>query len=122
MFYVLIALLAFIVSQPAMSVSTHPPESCWVVHGKMYLTNGTPSVRISVIGTRRILGVTQQDQTMDQLPVPSALLQRLINPKANEDLAIYGDFNVCAVTKSVPGVMQMVTVKSASHLVVKPRT
>ncbi len=88
----------------------------------MYLTNGTPSVRIAVIGTHRILGVTQQDQTIDQLPVPHALLQRLINPKANEDLAIYGDFNVCAVTKSAPGVMQMVTVKNALHLVVKPRT
>jgi uncharacterized protein involved in response to NO len=122
MFDVLIALLAFTVAQPEVVVATHPPPSCQVVHGQMFLTNGTPSVRIAVIGTRRILGVTQQDQTMDQLPVPSTLLQRLMNPKANEDLAIYSDFNVCAVTKSVPGVMQMVTVKSASHLVVKPRT
>jgi hypothetical protein len=122
MLHVLIAILALTTSQSAPKAQMHLLTSCRVVHGQMFLTNGTPSVRIAVIGTRRILGVTQQDQTIDQLPVPSALLQRLIKPKANEDLAIYGDFNVCAVTKSVPGVMQMVTVKNALHLVVKPRT
>jgi hypothetical protein len=122
MLHSLIAMLALTTAQSIPKSQAHPPASCQVVHGQMFLTNGTPSVRIAVIGTRRILGVTQQDQTMDQLPVPRALLQRLTNPKANEDLAIHGDFNVCAVTKSVPGVMQMVTVKSASHLVVKPRT
>jgi uncharacterized protein involved in response to NO len=122
MFSALIAILALTAFQPTTKAQMHPPKSCQVVHGQMFLTNGTPSVRIAVIGTRRILGVTQQDQTIDQLPVPSTLLQRLMNPKVNEDLAIYGDFNVCAVTKSVPGVMQMVRVRSASGLVLKTRT
>ncbi len=122
MFRVLIAVLAVVVSAFSVNAQASSPVSCRVVRGQLFLTNGTPSVRIAVTGTRRILGVIQQDQTINQLPVSPALLKRLLNQKPNEDLAIYGDFNVCAITKSVPGVMQMVRVKSASGLVVKPRT
>ena len=87
----------------------------------MSLWNGTPSVRIWVVGTRRILGVVQQDETFDDLP---ANIRQVWDAKGDEAMwntDLFGDFRVCAVTESRPGWMQMVKVEQARGLRVQPR-
>ena len=94
---------------------------CRVVRGRMALSNGTPSVRIWVVGTRRILGVVQQDETLDDLPNSIRKLWNGKNPDADWNSVIYGDFKVCADAPLRPGRMQMVEVAEARRLVLRPR-
>lgn len=86
--------------------------ACFSVHGRLSIWNGTPSLRMSRIGTNRILGVRTE--------TAPANVSKLwgTDPFRTE---IYGDFEVCPFTKSKPGEMQMVCVESASHLLAKPR-
>ena len=93
-----------------------PGELCRTVVGRLTLSNGTPSVRILVAGTRRILGVVQQDRTFDELP-PS------LRAKWGEgasvslwDRDLFGRFRVCAVTRERPGWMQRVRIVDADRL------
>jgi hypothetical protein len=82
-------------------------KEAFTIHGRLAYYNGNPTVRIWIIGTKRILGV-------EECPLPDS-----IENKLNFKNAIYGDFVVCPLTKYEPGVMQIVKVKSASHLVIK---
>src|SRR3712207_5329027 len=82
---------------------------CRTLRGRAFLANGTPSVRMWVVGTRRILGVTQQDESYDELPVALRLAwDRSGGERWQTD--VYGNFTVCAVTRSRPGHMQMVRI------------
>ncbi len=87
---------------------------CFTVHGRMRYSNGAPSVRIWTIGTNRILGV-EEEETYNCCTLPKQL-RDLLEAK-NE---IYADFKVCPLTKYERGVMQLVQVSSASHIVTKP--
>lgn len=48
------------------------PGRCFVVHGRLAIGNGTPSVRIWPVGTKRILGVNdaQNDPEGEELFPP----------------------------------------------------
>lgn len=117
------ACLAFVLAatQPAGSDGRRPCRSnpevvgkCFTVHGRLSLYNGTPSPRIWRIGTKRVLGV---DETAhEEMAMPDDLARKL-----NFELDIYGDFEVCPLTKEKPGVMQIVCIESASHVVIKNR-
>jgi hypothetical protein len=89
-------------------------EPCRTVRGRMELTNGTPSVRIWIVGTKRILGVHQQDEVFDQLPVNIRRAWEGTDGVVGHQL--FGDFRVCPLTPSHPGWMQMVRVESGRNL------
>ncbi len=85
--------------------------ACFALHGRMFVSNGGPSLRIWRVGTDRILGVFDPENEI----IPENLAKRL----GGYDVDVYGDFEVCPFTKSRDGEMQMVCVESASHLVTK---
>ena len=91
--------------EPAASV----PGGCLQIRGRASLWNGNPTLRIWRVGTRRILGVR------DGTPVPERLQKELDGFTAE----VFGDFVVCPLTRSQPGRMQMVCVRSAENLVVR---
>ncbi len=83
------------------------------VHGRLRVYNGTPSCRIWIVGTKRILGIHETDE---ECPIPTRLhqvLQENIN-----DRVIYADFTVLPLTEHRKGIMQIVRFQSARNVVV----
>jgi hypothetical protein len=80
--------------------------------------NGTPSFRIWVIGTNRLLGVHEIEygDNPERPLMPVQLGQQM----GGDKYELYGDFEVCPLTKERAGWMQMVCVESASHVVQQP--
>jgi len=88
---------------------------CFVVHGRMFFPNGNPPVRISRLGTKRILGVLDGAKRDDTDAVlPDGLRQRL-GPEWDK-YDVFGDFEVCPLTPERPGHMQFVCLKGARHV------
>ena len=83
---------------------------CFSFHGRMSLANGSPSLRIWRIGTKRILGVLPSENPV----VPTAIRKRLAF-----GVEFFGNFEVCPFTVRKPGRMQMVCVQRASNVVVQ---
>ena len=93
------------------SVCSYPSSfsgPCFTVHGVMSGANGSPSYRISIRGTKRILGV--------ECPIPPDL-ERLIGL---DDKKVYADFVVRPLAPDRPGHMRPVCVASSSHIVTRP--
>lgn len=91
---------------------------CFTVHGRLSLYNGTPSARIWIIGTKRLLGVV--DYENPRKPEDSVLakeIEKSLKRHLDWHRNIYGDFVVCPVSRYKPGWMQFVYVKSASKLI-----
>ena len=88
---------------------------CTRVHGRLFAANGTPSLRIWPVGTRRLLGV-HDDANPDALP-PELRGDHAPSMGATDDarVEVYGDFTVCPLTRDRPGHMRMVTVKAVTH-------
>lgn len=84
-------------------------EECREIHGRLQATNGSPGVRIWVIGTRRVLGVAGRE---GRELLPSSLRVRV-----NSETVIYGDYRVCPVTREHPRAMQMVCVDAGRRLI-----
>jgi hypothetical protein len=83
----------------------------------MAFYNGAPSVRIWRVGTRRVLGVSEQRFRVEgYCNLPPAILERV-----GWDSDLFADFVVCPFTRDEPGVMRLVCVDSAPNLVVRPR-
>jgi hypothetical protein len=90
-------------------------DSCFTFHGRLQLANGTPSVRIWIVGTKRYLAVHEiETQGSLALAMPAQLMQ-FVGP----DTLIYGDFRVCPITRHRLGQMQVVCIESASGLVIE---
>jgi hypothetical protein len=94
--------------------------ACFFVHGRLFVTNGTPSVRIGAVGTNRILGVLdRQSQAESDQVVPAAVHVLLTaDPFVIE---VYGDYEVCPFEKDTTGSMRAVCIQSASHLIARRR-
>ena len=90
---------------------------CYPVRGRMNLWNGTPSVRIWVVGTKRILGVVDRDCEGEGCSLPEDVSSRL---SWNSDL--FGVFEVCPITHDEPGVMRLVCVASGTKLTIRRRS
>ncbi len=91
--------------------------SCYAVRGRMTLANGTPSIRIWPVGTRRILGVSEGRFFLkDYRNIPDDLAGLL-----TWENAVFADFTVCPFTDDRPGVMRFVCVESAENVEVKSR-
>ena len=83
----------------------------------MSFYNGNPSVRIWRVGTTRILGVSEQRFYAEgYCNLPASVRDRL-----SWDSDLFADFVVCPFTREEPGVMQLVCVESARHIIVRPR-
>lgn len=87
--------------------------ACFTVHGRLSAYNGTPSLRIWPIGTRRLLGILADE---DLLAIPENIRNEVGFGKD-----IYGDFSVCPFTESKPGQMQFVCVEAMSNVRVQNR-
>ena len=87
-------------------------DSCFSIRGRMGASNGTPSYRIWIVGTHRLLGVTESRGCV----VPP-LLDSLIGV---QDQVVYADFVVRPVTQEAGGVMRLVCIASATRITTRP--
>ena len=101
------------------SCREHPQliGKCFSVHGRLATYNGNPAVRLWRIGTKRVLGVSDQRFSLPGYRnIPEALAKQLEGE--NE---ILGDFLVCPFTRPRPREMQLMCIESAKNVVVKKR-
>jgi len=101
------------------SCREHPQlvGSCFNVHGKLSVYNGAPALRIARIGTKRILGVSEQRFSLaGYRNIPEE-----VRAKIDQDKVLIGDFLVCPFTPQRKKEMQMVCIEKATNLVVKDR-
>lgn len=101
------------------SCREHPQlvGKCFNVRGRLSTFNGNPAVRLWRIGTRRVLGVSDQRIRVPGYRNIPEDLSRQLDGK-NE---IFGDFLVCPFTRARPGEMQLMCIESAKNVVVKKR-
>ena len=86
---------------------------CFLVEGKLFVSNGTPSIRIVPKGSKRQLGVVNDGDSEDRtLPTEVAKL-------ATTEVHIHGHFEVCPLTQSKPKQMQMVCLISGKNLIAR---
>lgn len=89
---------------------------CFKIHGRVRVVNGAGTV-IWRIGTNRTLEVEDEEL------VPDNFSKAMYNKAGDVDgRDMFGDFEVCPLTKSREGEMQMVCIESASRLVVRENT
>lgn len=88
---------------------------CFKVHGRVRIVNGAGMV-IWRIGTDRKLEVEDEEN------IPRNLSKAVSKPGDAYGRDVFGDFEVCPLTKSKPGEMQMVCMESAGHLVTSENT
>ena len=94
---------------------------CFVVHGVLQPSNGTPSLRIHWRGAGRILGVLGGDGDAASPTLLPAALRAAMAPPAPGDLnSVSGDFRVCPLATERPGWMQPVCIADAARVVVVP--
>lgn len=94
----------------------HLVGRCFKVHGRVRVVNGAGTVMWR-IGTDRILKVEDEEVVL-----PDGLSKALSKAGDVYGRDIFGDFEVCPLTKSKPGEMQTVCVESAARLVIKENT
>jgi hypothetical protein len=82
---------------------------CFTVHGRLHTANGTPSLRLWPVGTRRLLGIGPGDDR--EMVVPPTLLTLFEQPPERR---VYGDFEVCPFTADRAGRMRIVCIESYS--------
>jgi len=106
---------AMIALQPASTARLNQAT----VHGRLTTCTSIPNARIWIIGTKRILGVEDANANPagDTL-LPGALDKEMFAlPPCSK--AAFGDFTVCPLTPSRPGIMQRVCVSSAANVVIR---
>ena len=92
-------------------------DQCFEIHGRVRVVNGAGTV-IWRIGTDRKLEVEYEELVPDNFS--KAMYKGKTEDIYSRDM--FGDFEVCPLTKSKEGEMQMVCVESASHLVIRENT
>lgn len=101
------------------SCRQHPQlvGKCSTVHGRLSVYNGNPAIRLVRLGTKRILGISDQRFKLpDYRNIPESLAQQL-----NSENELVGNFQVCPFTRSRPGEMQLICIESAKNVVVRAR-
>jgi hypothetical protein len=92
-------------------------DACFTVHGRLGVYNGIP-IRIWIVGTPRVLGV--RDASGGGVTVRPEI-QMLLSRGGPGATVVYGDYEVCPLSKPHPGWMQFVCIESAAHLVARRR-
>ena len=101
------------------SCRTHPAlvGRCFTVRGRLSVYNGAPALRIWRVGTKKMLGISEQRFAVEGYRnVPE-----YIENQINQDVVIFGDYLVCPFTRPEPGEMQLVCVETGKNLVVRKR-
>ena len=119
LFFLVVATEASGTSPEDQPCSKHPKlvGKCFMVHGRLSVYNGAPALRIAKIGTKRILGVSEQRFA---LPGYSNVPEE-VRSQIDQDKDLFGDYLVCPFTKSKANEMQMVCIDKVRNLVVKKR-
>jgi hypothetical protein len=120
-----VAVAALLLSASAAAEETPPAckgaptivDACFTVHGRLGVYNGIP-IRIWVMGTRRMLGV--KDASGGGVTVRPEI-QTLLSQDEPGATVVYGDYEVCPLSKAHPGWMQFVCIESTAHLVARRR-
>jgi hypothetical protein len=90
---------------------------CFNVHGRLSVYNGTPSIRLWPMGTKRLLAVIDPND-VSNAPGPTVLPVD-IKSKLDWDKNVFGDFRVCPLTRPQSGRMQTVCIESGKNLIVR---
>lgn len=93
------------------------PSNCEWVTGRLFVANGTPSIRIWPRGTKRILGVLNRDRAAEGRGVLPNSISRL---SPSFERSIWGTFHTCPLTRNRAGWMSMVYVDKARAMTVRP--
>ena len=86
----------------------------FTVHGRLCYYNGTPACRIWIVGTKRLLGVSQTDSEIPSMPLA-------LHDLMSWDRSVFADFVVEPLTPYEHGVMQTVRIVSAARIVVSDK-
>jgi hypothetical protein len=90
---------------------------CEWKRGRLQVNNGNPSVRLWIVGTRRMKGVYDAGGR-DEFPLPEDLKQSFgSDPFATY---VYGTYRVCPLEPDRPGNMQAICIAGARNLVSRP--
>ena len=90
---------------------------CFNVHGRLSVYNGTPSIRLWPIGTKRLLGIIDPND-VSNAPGPTILPLDIKN-KLDWDKDVVGDFVICPLTRQQTGRMQTICIESTKNLIVR---
>jgi hypothetical protein len=99
------------------SCREHPKlvGSCFKVHGRLSVYNGAPALRLFNLGTKRVLGISEQRFAVAGFRnVPEE-----IKSDIDQDKNLFGDYLVCPFTRQRRGEMQMVCIESVTNLEVR---
>ncbi len=89
--------------------ASHYP--CFKHHGRLVsYSSGSPSLRIWLIGTKRVVG-------LEDFTIPS-VIEPYLDATSPDYSFIYGDFELCPVEPDKPGHMRRVRMVGAQNLVV----
>ena len=112
---------AYVSAGPAAcKVSSKLAGQCRTVRGRFFVANGTPSARIWIVGTKRLLGVTDgQGEPEGQSAIPDNVKRLMGDGPFYRD--IYGNYEVCPLEPEKTGRMQTVCIEQASHLSARDR-
>jgi len=92
-------------------------DACFTVHGRLGVYNGIP-IRIWVVGSHLMLGV--RDAAGGGVTVRPEI-QTLLSRGEPGATVVYGDYEICPLSKRHAGWMQFVCIESATHLMPRRR-
>jgi hypothetical protein len=94
--------------------------ACFSIHGRLFVFDPAPTIRIAWDGTDRVLGVLdRQSSAAGPELVPSAVSALLAAAPSTTE--IDGDYLVCPFDRTHLGRMQAVCIQAASHLIARRR-
>jgi hypothetical protein len=101
----------------ALSCKSRPDVvgKCFNVHGRLSVYNGTPSIRLWPLGTKRLLGVIDPNDVSNA--PGETILPVDIKNKLDWNKDVFGDFIVCPLTRQQAGRMQTVCIDSGKNLI-----
>jgi len=101
------------------SCREHPQlvSNCFKVRGRLAVYNGAPALRIWKIGTKRMLGVSEQRFAIAGVRnIPED-----VQTKIDQNKFLYGDFVVCPFTAPRSNEMQLVCIEKVTNLRIQDR-
>ena len=94
--------------------------ACFSIHGRLFMAESAPRVRIAWIGTDRILRVLDRQASANGPDIIPSAVQVLLTP-APSSMEIEGDYLLCPFDKTRVNLMQAVCIQDVSHLTTQKR-
>lgn len=101
---------------PCAKISKHIVGQCFDVQGRLAFYNGTPSFRILVAGTKRLLGIADWWTHSNEEELPENVRALLPERSYVSETGIWGNYHVCPLEKKKKGSMQAVCIEHAEGL------